>query len=250
MRAGAAVRLSAGVFAACLGGLLMFASVPAVISATAIFASVGRSGVVSQPLGSLVAAEGDRAVVVDGVSARLVTPPLPEWVPGVLALAGTDAQTLGDNVGDVALVAALPTDTPGFLGVAPADAVNDYLDDVPYSVAVRPAGAQASVEGPWPTVSVPGTRSPEAPEQASLWAASATGTSPELPGTDLTGSTLVLMHVDAQPAPQAQMRLEYRVPGADRALEGSAVAAAAMSIGGLALVLLGGWAVVGRRPRA
>ncbi|MEY3734813.1 MAG: hypothetical protein RL347_2172, partial [Actinomycetota bacterium] len=64
------------------------------------------------------------------------------------------------------------------------------------------------------------------------------------------GGTLVLMRSDAEAEPSATLRLEYRVQGATSALQGAAVAAAALSLGGLALILLGGWAVVGRRPSA
>jgi MYXO-CTERM domain-containing protein len=43
------------------------------------------------------------------------------------------------------------------------------------------------------------------------------------------------------------LRLEYRVPGAGVALQSAAVSAAAASLGGLALIVLGGFLVVGRR---
>ena len=79
---------------------------------------------------------------------------------------------------------------------------------------------------------------------------SATGVAPELPADALDGLTLVLMRTDATPAPEAALRLEYRLPGADTALQGAAITAAAGAIGGFLLVLLGGWLVVGRRGRA
>jgi hypothetical protein len=126
------------------------------------------------------------------------------------------------------------------------DAVNAYLDGTPYSVAVQSA---SDVEGVWTTVSVPGDGVPADPVGASIWVASATGTAPELTGTSVAGSTLVLMRADAAPGTEASLRLEYRVAGADRALVVAGVAASGMSIGGLLLVLLGGWLIVGRKHR-
>jgi hypothetical protein len=55
------------------------------------------------------------------------------------------------------------------------------------------------------------------------------------------------MRLDASPTPEASLRLEYRVPGASTALQGTALAAAGGSLGGLLLVLLGGALIVGRR---
>ena len=237
-----AVRLAAGIGLAVLGTLLMISAVPAAITAATIEASVGRSGVVTAPMGVLRAAPVDRAVVVDGVSARLVTPETPQWMDGALALAGTDMSSLASELGAVSLVAT-PAGGEAFIGVAPVEAVNDYLDGTPYSVAVRGAGD-------WPTVSVPGTSDPASPQAQDFWVSSATGAAPELPADALEGLTLVLMRADAAPGPEAALRLEYRLPGADTALQGAALTAAAGAIGGLLLVLLGGWLVVGRRSRA
>lgn len=237
-----AVRLAAGIGLAVLGTLLMLSAVPAAIAAATIEASVGRSGVVTAPMGVLRAAPVDRAVVVDGVSARLVTPETPQWIDGALALSGTDMPSLASDLGTVSLVAT-PAGGEAFLGVAPVEAVNDYLDGTPYSVAVRGAGD-------WPTVSVPGTDDPASPQTQDFWVSSAAGAAPELPADVLEGLTLVLMRTDAAPAPEAALRLEYRLPGADMALQGAAITAAAGAIGGFLLVLLGGWLVVGRRSLA
>ena len=237
-----AIRLALGIALATLGALLMVAAVPAAIGAATIEASVGRSGVVSQPLGVLRAAPVDRAVVVDGVTARLVAPETPQWLAGGLALAGTDMSSLASQLGSVWLVAT-PARGDAFVAVAPVDAVNDYLGGTPYSVAVRESGD-------WPTVSVPGSGDPASPQSQDFWVRSATGVAPELPADALDGLTLVLMRTDATPAPEAALRLEYRLPGADTALQGAAITAAAGAIGGFLLVLLGGWLVVGRRGRA
>lgn len=237
-----AVRIAAGIALATLGTLLMVSAVPAAITAATIEASVGRSGVVTQPLGVLRAAEVDRAVVVDGVSARLVAPETPEWMAGVLALAGTDMPSLAAELGTVSLVAT-PAGGEVFVGTATVEAVNDYLSSTPYSVAVRDGEA-------WPTVSVPGGREPALPQGQDFWAASALGAAPALPADALDGLTLVLMRSDVAPAPEAALRLEYRLPGADTALQVAAISAASAAIGGLLLVLLGGWLVVGRRSRS
>lgn len=185
--------------------------------------------------------------MVDGVTAALVAPQTPEWVNDALVLLSTDSQQVAEQVGDVVLVATMSTDAPGFLGVAPVDSVNEYLDGSAYSVAVL---STRDGEVTWPTVSVPGSVDPAAPESEAFWLASATGTAPELAGAALEGNTLVLMRADAEGDPAAALRLEYRVAGADRALESAAVSAAGLSLGGLALILLGGWMVVGRKRAA
>ena len=234
-----AIRLSLGIFLAGLGTLLLVTAIPGALAAAGIRSTVGTTGVVTQSVGTLRAAPSDVAVIVDGVTARLVVPEPPEWVTGALALVGMDASSLADDLGDVVLVAS-PMSESAFMGIAPVEAVNDYLDGTPYSVAV-------SETGEWPTVSVPGRGAPPPPAGLPLWLAAAEGSAPELPGGSLEGVTLVLMRPDATPAPEASLRLEYRVPGARTALQSAAVAAVGGSIGGLLLILLGGAMVVGRR---
>lgn len=238
----AAVRIAAGIALSTLGTVLMIIAVPAAIAGATIEASVGRTGVVTQPLGVLRAAPADAAVVVDGVTARLVAPDTPEWMDSALALGGTDMASLATDLGSVRLVAT-PTVGEAFIGVAPVESVNSYLDGTAYSVAVR--------EGDdWPIVSVPGSGTPASPQAQSLWVRSSSGAAPELPADSLDGLTLVLMRADASPAPEAALRLEYRLPGADAALQGAAITAAAASLGGFLLVLLGASLVVGRRRAA
>ena len=238
MRPWTAIRLCGGVAVAALGTWLLLASVVAAIAVGGIEASVGRSGIVTQPLGSLSAAGGDRAVVVDDVSVQLVPPELPPWITQSLESFGTDAATLADEAGSTVLIASPTSDTDIFLGVGNVDAVNNYLLGTPYSVAVQPD---------WETVSVPGDRTPADPMSVAIWSASSTGGVAELPASDLTGTTLVLMFADARPDPEAALRLEYRVPQAPRALQSAAITAAASAVGGLLIVLLGAWLIVGRR---
>jgi len=235
-----AVRIAAGIVSVTLGTLLLIVGVPAAITAATIETSVGKTGIVTRPLGDLRAAPSDVAVVVDGVTARLETPEPPEWVAGALALADADLPALATEFGEVVLVAT-PASGDAFLGVAPVDAVNDYLDGTPYTVAVRAAGE-------WQSVSVPGEGAPTAlPQDADVWVAAQSGPAPSIPADALSGLTLVLMRADASPGPEAALRLEYRLPGAGTALQSAAVTAAAASVGGLMLVLLGGWLIVGRR---
>lgn len=235
-----AIRISAGVVATTVGALLLVSGVPAALAAATVEASVGKSGTVTKPLGNLRAAPADVAVVVDGVTARLATPEPPDWVSDVLALAGTDLPALATEFGEVVLVAT-PASGDVFLGVAPVDSVNDYLDGTPYTVAVSSAGE-------WVSVSVPGDGAPATPPQEQeVWVAAQSGSAPTIPADALNGLTLVLMRADAAPAPEAALRLEYRLPGAGTALQSAAVTAAAASVGGLLLVLLGGWMIVGRR---
>ncbi len=235
-----AIRISAGVIATTVGALLLVSGVPAALAAASIEASVGKTGTVTKPLGNLRAAPSDLAVVVDGVTARLATPEPPVWVSDALALAGTDLPALAAEFGEVVLVAT-PASGDAFLGVAPVDSVNDYLDGTPYTVAVSSAGE-------WQSVSVPGEGAPVTPPQEqNVWVAAQSGPAPTIPADALNGLTLVLMRADAAQAPEAALRLEYRLPGAGTALQSAAVTAAAASVGGLLLVLLGGWMIVGRR---
>ncbi len=246
-----AIRLSLGIVLAGLGTLLLVTALPAALAAAGIRSTVGTTGVVTQSVGTLRAAPSDVAVIVDGVTARLVAPEPPEWATGVLALVGTDSSSLAEELGDVVLVAS-PMSETAFLGIAPVEAVNDYLDGTPYSVAVSEAGEPdrgglADPPGQWSSVSVPGKGAPPPPAGLPLWLAAAEGPAPELPAGSLEGVTLVLMRPDAAPGPEASLRLEYRVPGAPTALESAAVTAVGGSVGGLLLILLGGALVVGRR---
>lgn len=245
MSAWSIVRIVSGIVITVLGTLCMVAAIPSALAVTTIEAAVGRTGVVAQPLGVLESAPGDVAVIVDGVTARLVPPAPPDWARGALALSGMQASDVADRYGVFTLVATPSDDGGAFIGVAPVDAVNDYLDGVPYSVAVREGDG-------WPAISVPGSGTPPLPPGPVAWTASATsssGTAATVPADALSGQTLMLMRPDGTPDPSADLRLEFSIPGAPTALQSAAVAAAAGSLGGLLLVLLGAWLVVGRRSR-
>ena len=245
MSAWSIVRVVSGIVITVLGTLCIVAAIPSALAVTTIEAAVGRTGVVTQPLGTLQSAPGDVAVIVDAVTARLVPPAPPEWSRGALALTGTQASDIAERYGVFTLVATPSDDRGAFIGVAPVDAVNEYLDGAPYSVAVR--------EGDdWPAISVPGEGTPAQPPGPVAWTASATTASASaasIPAESLAGETLVLMRPDGAPDPRADLRLEFAIPGAVTALQSAAITAAAGSLGGLMLILLGAWLVVGRRRR-
>lgn len=240
MTTSAVLRVAAGIIAVALGSVLLLAGLASVGTAAVVESIVGRTGVVTTSLGSVAGAPDDVAVIADGVTARFEPPAPPAALGDVLALSGTDLSALAEEVGEFTLVASAPTGVPLFVGVAPPESVNSYLDQAPYAVAVRD-GQQ------WPTVSVPGSQVPSPPEQSTIWVAQSTGAPAELPASSLDGQTLVLMSPDATPGVEAALRLEYRVPGADRLVVGGALGAIGAGLAGLLLILGGAWLVVGRR---
>jgi len=239
MRAWRVIRIALGVILACLGCLAMALAVPAAVAAFGVVEVVGRSGVVDQPLGDVVSADSDTAVVIDGVSARLEAGDLPPSVSDGLAQGGLSPTELLDVVGDFVLVVVPESDAAIFVGTGETAQVDEYLFGFPYTVAERDRGG-------WTGVSVPGSGVPPPPEAQSLWRASATGSPAELSGADLGGGTLVLMNADSSPGVSASLRLEYRSPGARPLVQGATVSAVAGSLGGLLLILGGAALIVGR----
>jgi hypothetical protein len=235
-----AIRLAFGIAVAVLGTLLMVVSAASLATAGTVEGLVGRNGVVTQPLGTIAAAPGDVAVIADGVTARFEPPQLPEALDGLFALAGTDVSALAARLGEFILVVTPPTDSSIFVGVASADEVNGFLGQAPYSVAVREGDA-------WPTVSVPGSGTTASPEDAGIWTATSVGSPAVLPATSLAGQTLVVMKTTSQPGVEADLRLEYRVPGADQLVGRAAWVAIGAVLVGLVLLLMGAWLIVGPR---
>lgn len=236
-------RITLGVMLLILGTVSITASIAAAGAVAGVDATVGRSGIVAQPFGSVSSEPNQIAVITDSVSATWELPQEPDWIATTLLLLGTDAETAVEDVGDFVFIVTPDQADEIFVGLAPVGAVDAYLDGTPYAVAVAD-GEQ------WPTISVPGEGVPGTrPEGAGIWSISAVGAPAELPLEALNGSTLVLMNADGSPGVAASMRMEYRVPDATRAMEGSAVSAAAGAIGGFAMILLGAFMVVGRRRR-
>lgn len=242
MGARGGVRIAGGVIALLAGTACLGAAVVSAGSVAAIDSLVGRSGVVTRDMGTVSGSPADVAVVVDGVEARITADGVPPGLPELLSLAGTSPQQLIDQRGSFVLLATPTADGDAFLGTGSPGAIDDYLFGHPYAVAELAGGT-------WTTVSVPGEGSPGLPETAGAWGAQARGRPAELPASSLAGQTLVVMSPDARPGVSTDLRLEYRVPDAPSALRSAAVTAAAAGIGGLLLVLLGAWLVVGRRPR-
>lgn len=235
-------RITLGVLALVLGTLSMIGGIAAAGAVGGIDATVGRSGLVTQPFGSVTSEPNQIAIIADGVSAQWTLPEEPDWVATSLALLGTDAETAVEEVGDFTFVVTPVQDSDIFVGLAPVNEVDAYLDGTPYAVAVND-GEQ------WPTIAVPGDREALVPESVGIWTVSSVGTPAQIPLEALDGSTLVLMNPDASAGVSATMRMEYRVPEATTTMESSALTAAAASVGGFLLVLLGAFLVVGRRRR-
>ena len=236
-------RITLGVLLIVLGTGSLLGSVAAAGAVAGIEGTVGRSGVVTQPFGSVESGPNNIAVIADGVAASWELTEEPDWARTALGLVGTDAETFVSDVGEFVFIVTPQDSRELFVGLAPVASVDAYLDGTPYAVAVTNGER-------WPTIDVPGEGVPnEAPMDAGLWTASALGAPAELPLEALGGTTLVLMHPDSSSDVAATMRMEYRVPEATSTMESSAITAAAGAIGGVLIILLGAFAVVGRRPR-
>ena len=234
------VRVGLGILLVVAGTVAILAGLGSAATVASIDRLVGRTGVVSQDMGTVSGGAGDSAIIIDGVTADIRAGDFPSWFDDALALGGTSADRLIRDNGAFVLLATPPGQEEAFLGLGtPAD-VDDYLFGHAYAVA--------ELDGPaaWRTLSVPGDGTPGSPGSRT-WAASAVGRPAELPAADLTGLTLVVMRPDAAAPVSTDLRLEYRVPQAPVALRTAATTAAAAGIGGLLLVLLGAWLVVGRR---
>lgn len=243
MKAWVIIRTVLGVLAVILGTIGIIVGIGGAATVAGVDTTVGRSGVVSTPVGMVSGGTDDVAVIADEVTARWELPEEPEWASTLLALSGTTLEDLVNDLGDFVFVVVPDQAGEIFVGVAPVDEVNRYLDGAPYAVAERQGDS-------WPVISVPGDRSPTPlPDSASLWRAAAVGQPAELPAEALTGETLVIMRPDASAGVAAAMRLEYRVPQATTTMDTGALVAAAGSLGGLLLILLGAFLIVGRRPR-
>ena len=237
-----ALRIILGVGALVLGTIVMIAGVGATGVVASIVTLVGRSGTVTQDMGTVAGGPTDSAVIIDGVEAAITAGALPAVVGDALAIAGTSPEQLIRERGTFVLLATAPTAGDVFVGLSAPGPVDDYLYGHPYAVA------ELASDRTWRTLSVPGIGIPPPPiEQA--WAVSAVGRPAQLPAASLSGQTLVVMRPDATAPAAADLRLEYRVPEAPSVLRSSAITAVASTIGGLLLVLLGAWLVVGPRRR-
>lgn len=238
----ARLRIALGVAALVLGVLAILCGLGSASAVAGIDMLVGRSGVVMRDMGMVSGGPGDVAVVVDGVKADITAGDLPPLVTRGLDLAGTSPGALIAENGTFTLLATPPGPGEAFLALgSPAD-VDDYLYGHPYAVAELESG------GSWREISVPGEGSPPPPTEHD-WVRSASGRPAQLPAGDLAGQTLVVMRSDAAAPAAADLRLEYRVPEAPAAIRSAAVTATAAGVGGLLLILLGAWCVVGRKPR-
>jgi len=235
-------RIALGIAVVMAASTSILVSLIAAGAAAGLHAVVGQSGVLGQDLGVLAADPPGVAVLVDGVEASISADGVPGSAADALALAGTSTDDLVAAYGDFVLLATPTEQGDVFLGIADPGAVDGYLVGAPYAVAER------GPDGMWRSVDVPGQATPSPPGTAVPWTAASTGRPAMLDANGLTGRTLVLMRPDASPGVSADLRLEYRVPQAPRALQSLAIVAGACGVGGLLLLLLGCWLVVGRRP--
>ena len=242
MTAWTRVRVTAGIIVVVLGSMSILTGMASTGIVASIVSLVGRTGVVQQPLGTVTTDPAGTAIIIDGVEASVSAGSLPDSVRDLLALAGSSPERLLEDQGELVLVGTPRAEGDAFLGTASPGDVDDYLFGHPYSVAER-------MGTDWPTINVPGDGQPASPAEQSFWEAKATGSPVEIPASGLGGLTLVAMNTDSNPGVALDLRLEYRVPDAPLAIESSAITAAAACVGGLLLVLLGAWLVVGPRGR-
>jgi len=236
------IRIAAGVLVIVAATAAIITGLVATAAAAGLYTVVGRSGVLSQDLGTVEASAPEVAVLIDGVEASVSAQGVPPSVEDALVLFGTDTDALVKTYGDFVLLATPQDNGDVFLGIAPPAEVDAYLDGAGYAVAER------APDGGWLAVGVPGAARPAAPGTAVTWSAASSGRPAQLDAGGLAGRTLVVMRPDAEPGLRADLRLEYRVPRAPQALRASALTAASASVGGLLLLLLGSWLVVGPRP--
>lgn len=238
----ARLRIALGIAALVLGVLAILCGLGAASAVAGIDMLVGRSGVVTRDMGTVAGAQGDVAVIVDGVKADITAGDLPPLLLSGLDLVGTSPAALIAEHGTFTLLATPPGPGDAFLALGSPAEVDGYLFGHPYAVA------ELESNGSWREISVPGDGAP-APPTGQTWVRAAQGRPAQLPAGDLAGQTLVVMRPDASPPAAADLRLEYRVPEAPSAIRSAAVTAAASGVGGILLILLGAWCVVGRRPR-
>lgn len=242
MTAWSRLRIALGIVTLVVATLSIVIGLVAAAAAIGVHTLVGRSGVLAQDLGVIEAPEPSVAVLVDGVEARVSAEGVPRTVEELLVLAGTDTDAVVTTYGTFVLLATPTGEGDAFMGIAAPGDVDAYLDGAAYAVAER------SDDGAWRTLDVPGDATPGAPGTSMTWTGASSGRPAMLDANGLAGRTLVVMRPDASPGVSADLRLEYRVPDAPRALRASAVTAAGACVGGLLLVLLGAWLVVGPRP--
>lgn len=236
------LRITSGAVALTVGTITILTGICAAGVVAGIDSLVGRTGVVSQDMGSVVGGPADVAIVVDGVQADINPGRLPSAVTDGMALLGISAQEELRARGSFVLLATPPGEGEAFLALGSPAAVDDYLFGYPYAVA------ELAGDRSWREISVPGEGRPKQPAEVG-WVTSAQGRPAELPAAQLSGQTLVIMRPDASPPAGSVIRLEYRVPEAPVALRSAAIVAASSTVGGLLLVLLGAWLVVGRKPK-
>lgn len=243
MTARSRTRFVLGIAALVVGTVAIVIGLIAAGTAIGIHAVVGQTGVLAEDLGVIDAPAPNVAVVVEGVEASVTAEGLPRTLEDLLMASGADVDGLIASTGTFMLLATDTHQGDTFLGIADAPAVRAYLSGAPHALARR------GDDGRWRTSDVPGDGAVAMPPAAATWSSASIGRPAMVDATSLPGRALVIMRPDASAGVSADLRLEYRVPDAPRALRASAVTAAAGCLGGLALAVIGAWLVVGPRPR-
>lgn len=144
---------------------------------------------------------------------------------------GTDTETL-KSFADFKMGAKSTTGQELFLGIAPADAVNEYLRTTARDIVSDLSGGTARV------VPVPGKTIPAKPSEQTFWTAQSQGIDPTISlNASGANSTLVIMNADAQ----QQLSVDVTI-----GVESAAIFPAGLGLlfVGVLLLVVGIWVVV------
>ncbi len=134
--------------------------------------------------------------------------------------------------GEVRVTVESQTDSPVFVGIGPAEDVDEFLMDVARHEITRIEGVEVDY------VLLQGERTPTIPANATFWVATAEGIGPESLDWDITRGewAIVMMNADGSPGVEATVEAGVRI---DLLLAiGAGLAVGGVVLGGLAAVLL------------
>ncbi|HVE27598.1 MAG TPA: DUF4389 domain-containing protein, partial [Sporichthya sp.] len=136
-------------------------------------------------------------------------------------------------LGTVRLELAPGDGSARFVGVAPTDQVEAYLDGVSYATVKDLAGDRA------PVVTT-GDRLPADPAQAGIWEASSSGSTPLTLTWDSRGGdwTVVVMRLDASAGFDASIRVGAEVPALPWIAGGTLGVGGLLLVGGIVLMVV------------
>jgi hypothetical protein len=163
---------------------------------------------IASTLGAVVAFGGAAAMLLVVGSDEAIESPVVRARSDGVALVVDDLRAEADllapaGVGSLQLV--VRGDGPVFVGEASPALLDEYLAGAPYDAIVS--------LGPVRTSPVPGTQQPPPPTSVEIWARSATGDPARLELPTTSGTSLVLMRVDARPGVEVAVAVLLRLPG-------------------------------------